>query len=189
MAENKLCKLKNNKFWQSIDGKIIKRYYTYGPYKDMIFYTLIPLLIIVAVVFLLCVTNNIQLNGTFIAALLVAIVSIVIATFHLSSTKRIAQAELIFEYNKAFLENKKFSKILTTVENARFFEGDARKIDKINWRDLANYLTYFEPLNICLKKGIIPHYLIDDLFTYRFWLLFRFWRIEQPCLINNKKPN
>lgn len=173
MAMKKSCKFRNNKFCKCIDKNIIKRY-KYSPRKDLYFYGSFFLLVVALIIFFFPLEPDAPILGGMSAfEAIVAVSAVAFAAFHLSNSKKISQAELIFEYNKGFLENKEFTETLAKIEKIRFFKDKEIKIEDIPLRHLANYLTYFEPLNLFLKKGVIPHYLIQDLFAYRFFIVFR----------------
>ena len=48
-----------------------------------------------------------------------------------------------------------------------------QQLDNLSNSQISNYLTFFEVLNILLKKERITREILDDLFAYRFFIAVR----------------
>jgi len=96
----------------------------------------------------------------------------------------VEEAQFILEYNRSFIENEKMT------EMERYMEcmmtgvdyGADLKLAK-NRQDMINYLVYLEGLASCIHGGILDLEIIDDLFSYRFFLAMNHPEVQSIDLL------
>lgn len=118
---------------------------------------------------------------------LIAIVSSLIAIIsiakQINSQQEISEAQFIFDINDKYVNNDDYKNtyvLLDTYQNmldrgasTEELEEQEKKIDSLSNSQISNYLTFFEVLNILLKKDRVSIELLDDLFAYRFFIAVR----------------
>lgn len=118
---------------------------------------------------------------------LIAIVSSLIAIIaiakQIDSQQEISEAQFIFDINDKYVNNDDYKHIYILLDKyqALLDRGASREelddleqqLDNLSNSQISNYLTFFEVLNILLKKERITIELLDDLFAYRFFIAVR----------------
>lgn len=116
------------------------------------------------------------------------IVSLVVAVSQLTDSKEIAKATFIMEINRAFVENSQYMELYDAFQacfdqNCPHSRGCAGRCQLCLPKSyVSNYLTFFETIYLLLQNGVISFDLIDDLFSYRFFLAVHHPYVQQVKL-------
>jgi len=116
------------------------------------------------------------------------VISLIIAICQLTDSKEIARATFITEINRSFVENKLYMKLYDafqccydgTCKYSHCCTGDCQL--KYPKSYVSNYLTFFETIYLLTQNNVISFDLIDDLFSYRFFLAVHHKFVQQTKL-------
>jgi len=116
-----------------------------------------------------------------------AVVGVFAIWFQMRKSKRLNEGEFIVNLNNQFVENKNISELFLKMEKYErtdksknvFYEDDITKV--------AAYMTFFEVIFSLIERKIIKLWMIDDLFSYQFFLLLNNDRIQKLELIPCEK--
>lgn len=116
------------------------------------------------------------------------IISLIIATSQLTDSKEIARATFITELNRSFVENKLYVKLYDAFQ--RCYDGTCKYFHcctgccllKYPKSYVSNYLTFFETIYLLTQNNVISFDMIDDLFSYRFFLAVHHKFVQQTKL-------
>ncbi len=114
--------------------------------------------------------------------------SLIIAIYQLTGSKEIAKATFITELNRSFVENKLYVKLYDafqhcydgTCKYSRCCTGNCKL--KYPKSYVSNYLTFFETIYLLTQDNVISFGMIDDLFSYRFFLAVHHKFVQQTKL-------
>jgi hypothetical protein len=134
-----------------------------------------------------------------------AIVGAAAIWFQMRKGKRLNEGEFIAGLNKQFIENRHIYDLFLKMEK---YERELAKLKKIHQSnidkgekvieitnlgikyfsedDIANvaaYMTFFEVIYSLIQRGIIDLWMIDDLFSYQFFLLLNNQPLQELELI------
>jgi hypothetical protein len=105
--------------------------------------------------------------------------------FQMRKGKRLNEGEFIVGLNKQFIENKHIYDLFLKMEK---YERTDKKSHDFTEDDIANvaaYMTFFEVIYSLIQRKIIELWMIDDLFSYQFFLLLNNEHIQNlellPC--------
>lgn len=106
------------------------------------------------------------------------LVTIIVAAKQLIISKETAVATFITELNQSFVSNEEYHKIYDSLQmchdNVCPHKDECSKDGvcrlKVSKGSISNYLTFFETINLLRKKGVIDFDILNDLFSYRFFL-------------------
>ncbi|MCR5476907.1 MAG: hypothetical protein K6E92_04705 [Lachnospiraceae bacterium] len=98
---------------------------------------------------------------------------------------KLQEAEFILNLNQSFVETGDYAVVYTALEKEYFtspeyrelhpdddanpYAGDTEEL-KLSRFQISNYLTFFECIYLLLEKGAIQMEMLNDLFSYRFFL-------------------
>ena len=91
-----------------------------------------------------------------------AVIAASMVFYEVRLTKRIAQADFIFELNEGFAGNSNIQKLWKKLLLGKPIGPNDRHF-------ISSYLTFFEALYIMIGRGVIDFALIDNLFRNRFF--------------------
>lgn len=103
-----------------------------------------------------------------------AMIGIAIAGFSLiyeiNKAKKLNEADFLVQLNNNFISNDHYKNIYNLLSDYDF-ENEPEFHEEISNCDISNYLTLFETLYILLKRKVVDITLLDNLFSYRFFLV------------------
>ena len=118
LCSHKLCKCRRF-FWIAINRLNPYKQFKYSPIKENIKSTLV-FIFVGAFAYILLSSYDADLVSYMsnnVSTVILSLSAVIVAILHLTSTKRIAQANIIFEMNKGFLETTEFISLLEKVES------------------------------------------------------------------------
>ncbi len=118
------------------------------------------------------------------------LVSLIVAGRQLKDSKDIARASFITELNDSFISNQDNMTLYTALQDCydnkcpHQTNCDDNCDCKLNFSKamVSNYLTFFETIYILEKNGVVDFELLDDLFSYRFFLAVHSNFVQQSKL-------
>ncbi len=114
-------------------------------------------------------------------SILIAATGALLVVIQLRDTKRIQSAEFIMTLNQSFVENESYSQVYTELEAA----DKSGKEPNLSRIQISNYLTFFETFYILYKEGAVTLEIMDNLFSYRFFLAVHNNYIQRMKLISS----
>lgn len=114
-------------------------------------------------------------------SILIAATGALLVVVQLRDTKQIQSAEFIMTLNQSFVENESYSKVYTELEQADKL-GKEPNLTRIQ---ISNYLTFFETFYVLYKEGAVTLGILDNLFSYRFFLAVHNSYIQRMKLISS----
>lgn len=108
-------------------------------------------------------------------------VGVLFIAIQLYDTKKIQEAEFIVELNQAFVSNPNYAKMYSKLEK----NDQTKEKIKLDMIEISNYLTFFETIYILLVDGVITLSILDDLFSYRFFLAIHNETVQKMKLVNS----
>ena len=114
------------------------------------------------------------------------IISLLIAIYQLTDSKEIARATFITEINKSFVENDHYMELYDAFQ--RCYDGKCEhcciRVCQLDYPKsyVSNYLTFFETIYLLTQNSVISFDMIDDLFSYRFFLAVHHKFVQQTKL-------
>lgn len=109
----------------------------------------------------------------------IQVLSAILIVVQLRDSRKAQQGEFIMNLNMSFVENDMYTHIYTELE-----KGDKAKLTRI---EISDYLTFFESMFLLLQSGVINMKVLDDLFSYRFFLAAHNPIVQKEKLVDN--PN
>lgn len=114
--------------------------------------------------------------------------SLILAIYQLTDSKEIAKATFITELNRSFVENKLYVKLYDAFQHC--YDGTCKYSHcctgncKLKYPKsyVSNYLTFFETIYLLTQDNVISFDMIDDLFSYRFFLAVHHKFVQQTKL-------
>ncbi|HBP26311.1 MAG TPA: hypothetical protein DD618_05100 [Acholeplasmatales bacterium] len=103
--------------------------------------------------------------------------------FQMQKNKKLNEGEFIVNLNKQFIENKHIYDLFLKLEK---YERKGNEENEFTDDDIANiaaYMTFFEVIYSLIERKIIKLWMIDDLFSYQFFLLLNNKHIQNLELI------
>ena len=114
-----------------------------------------------------------------------AVVGIIAIWYQMKREKDLSEAEFIINLNNSFTSNAEIKNIYRKLEVSKLTNEDPfNEEDSIN---IVDYLTFFETLNNLLKRRVIKFEMIDDLFSYRFFIAVHNQYIQNRELVKDKE--
>jgi len=107
------------------------------------------------------------------STIFVTIASIIggIAIFiQLKRERDLMEAQFLMEYNNTFITNESFTQVQKLLEDYKKGLLDANAIKTFDRQVLINYLVYLEALAALINKEVLNFELIDNLFSYRYFI-------------------
>jgi hypothetical protein len=114
-------------------------------------------------------------------SIIIAATGALLVVIQLRDSKRIQSAEFIMTLNQSFVENEGYSKVYTELEAADT-SGKEPNLTRIQ---ISNYLTFFETFYVLYKEGAVTLEILDNLFSYRFFLAVHNSYIQRVKLISS----
>jgi len=128
--------------------------------------------IAIGVIFISCyVTLFIEQGGSSISELvttITAIIGVFAIWFQLKKERELNEAQFIMDYNNSFISNEELVGIESQLE--LFRKTGKLEITDDNRQSYINYLVYNEALAALVFRKVLSLDVIDDLFSYRFFL-------------------
>lgn len=145
-------------------------------------------IIILSIIIILVATNSVLIirneNTSSIVDNMVSFISIAIQVLsaglivlQLRDSRKAQEGEFIMNLNMSFVQNDKYSFAYTEFE-----KGDEAKLSRV---EISNYLTFFESIYLLLMDGVISIKILDDLFSYRFFLAVHNPMVQKEKLVDN----
>lgn len=153
----------------------------------MIVLLVVLLMFVTSVITSLISNNVIKVNSKIsdIINSLAAVVGIIAIWYQMKREKDLSEAEFIINLNNSFTSNMEIKTIYRKLEECKLINEDPfTNEDNIS---IVDYLTFFETLNNLLKRRIIKFEMIDDLFSYRFFIAVHNTYIQDRELIKDKE--
>ena len=128
--------------------------------------------IAIGVIFISCyVTLFIEQGGSSISELvttITAIIGVFAIWFQLKKERELNEAQFIMDYNNSFISNEELVGVESQLE--LFRKTGELIITDDNRQSFINYLVYNEALAALVFRKVLSLEVIDDLFSYRFFL-------------------
>jgi len=107
-------------------------------------------------------------------------------------SRKIQEAEFVLNLNQMFVETGDYATVYTELEKEYFGckkeKGDGEENKQcscdITRIQISNYLTFFESIYLLVKKGSIKMDILNDLFSYRFFLAVHSNYVQQEKLLS-----
>lgn len=130
------------------------------------------IVIAIGVIFISCyVTLFIEQGGSSISELvttITAIIGVFAIWLQLKKERELNEAQFIMDYNNSFISNEELVGIESQLEMYR--KTGKLEISDDNRQSFINYLVYNEALAALVFRKVLSLDVIDDLFSYRFFL-------------------
>ena len=97
-----------------------------------------------------------------------AIIGVFAIWLQLKKERELNEAQFIMDYNSSFISNSELVEIESELEKYR--KINELRIDESNRQAFINYLVYNEALAALVFRNVLTLDVIDDLFSYRFFL-------------------
>lgn len=124
-----------------------------------------PALLVLIIIIVLSV-NTIMAGGTFgdIIATITAVIGAAAIWFEMKRSKDMAEGEFVINLNESFLNNDDVKLVYRKLISKEPLSEEDRL-------PITEYLTFFETIYLLLERGVASLPLIDDLFSYRYFLI------------------
>ena len=104
----------------------------------------------------------------------------ILALYEIHYARRIAESGFIRDLNTTFTSDEAISELWRRLLLSESITNDHR----IN---ISSYFTFFETLYLLMKRGVLRHEMIDDLFRNRFFTAIGNEDIQNIALISNRE--
>ncbi|MGE4571923.1 MAG: hypothetical protein AB7E09_04175 [Candidatus Izemoplasmatales bacterium] len=103
----------------------------------------------------------------------------------MKKNKSLNEGEFIVNLNKQFTENKSIYDLFLKMEKYERTDKSKNPFDEDDIAKVAGYMTFFEVIYSLIVRKIIKIWMIDDLFSYQFFLIMNNACIQElellPC--------
>lgn len=103
----------------------------------------------------------------------------------LKRERDLTEAQFLMDYNNAFITNDSFTQVQKLLEDYKKGLIDDVAIREFDRQAIINYLVYLEALAALINKGVLNYIIIDNLFSYRFFLALNNPVIQEIELIGD----
>jgi len=136
----------------------------------LILIAFIFVIIIIPILFFESIDENIYSKLIEYFGILGAIGGIIAIYFQMRREKNISEGEFIYSLYDGFSNNENFKKIYNKLEicNSTNCRKDPFNKEEIGY--IIDYLSFFETMYLLIKRGILTIDLIDELFSYRYFI-------------------
>lgn len=112
-----------------------------------------------------------ELNVTSTVFVTVATITGGIAIFvQLKRERDLMEAQFLMDYNNTFITNEAFTSVQKLLEDYKKGLVGRQEILNFDRQTLINYLVYLEALAALINKNVLSFSIIDNLFSYRFFI-------------------
>lgn len=132
------------------------------------------LLLIVALCSTLFLEDSIGTRVSDIITIATALIGALALFFQFKRDKDINQASFIIEYGKIFTETPGCHDVMMKLDKYRLGQTDIFKKSTTPDEDYAGivaYLEWCESLSVLIQKGVMDFETVDNLYSYRFFLI------------------
>lgn len=132
------------------------------------------LLLIVALCSTLFLEDSIGTRVSDIITIATALIGALALFFQFKRDKDINQASFIIEYGKIFTETPGCHDVMMKLDKYRLGQTDVFKKSTTPEEDYAGivaYLEWCESLSVLIQKGVMDFETVDNLYSYRFFLI------------------
>lgn len=120
-------------------------------------------------------------NSVAFFSLFIAAISAWLIAVQLKESKKLQEAEFIVNLNQTFVEHESYAKMYSAIE-----KSDREQTEpKLTRVEVSNYLTFFETIYLLVESGAIKMKTLDDLFSYRFFLIIHNETIQKMKLVDS----
>ena len=126
-------------------------------------------LLVVALISTLFLENKIANQMTTIITVITALIGAIALFFQFKRDKDINQASFIVEYEKYFHETTGNDVVMSKLEKYR--KGNTNAFTEEDYDGIVNYLVWCEGLSVLVQKGVLDFHTIDNLLSYKFFLI------------------
>lgn len=119
-----------------------------------------------------------------------ALIGAVALFFQFKRDKDINQASFIIEYGKTFTETPGCHDVMMKLDKYRLGETDIFEKSKTKDDDYAGivaYLEWCESLSVLIQKGVMDLETVDNLYSYRFFLIVNNKYVQEKELIPERE--
>ena len=127
------------------------------------------LLLIIALFCTLFFDDTIGGRISEIITIATALIGAIALFFQFKRDKDINQASFIVEYGKTFNETEGCTEVMSKLEKYR--KGNKNVFTNADYDKIVSYLQWCESLSILVQRGVITLDIIDNLYSYRFFLI------------------
>lgn len=103
--------------------------------------------------------------------------------FQMRKNKKLNEGEFIVNLNNQFIQNNYIYELFLKIEKYERTDKNHNPFTEDDISRIAAYMTFFEVIYSLIERNIIKLWMIDDLFSYQFFLLLNNARIQELELI------
>lgn len=142
---------------------------------------IIPILLSTFIIFICIITVILETSQIKEAILTsTAVIGAISIWFEMKRSKDMAEGEFITNLNESFLSNSDVKIIYKKL-------SDNEILDKDDKSSIVEYLTFFETIFILIERNVIDINIVDDLFSYRFFIAINNKYIQEYELVKDDK--
>lgn len=119
-----------------------------------------------------------------------ALIGAVALFFQFKQDKDINQASFIIEYGKIFTETPGCHEVMMKLDKYRLGEKDIfekSKEKEADYSGIVAYLEWCESLSVLIQKGVMDFETVDNLYSYRFFLITNNAYVQEKELIPERE--
>ena len=119
-----------------------------------------------------------------------ALIGAIALFFQFKRDKDINQASFIIEYGKIFTETPGCHDVMMKLDKYRLGETDIFEKSKdkdYDYSGIVAYLEWCESLSVLIQKGVMDFDTVDNLYSYRFFLIVNNKYVQEKELIPERE--
>lgn len=152
--------------------------------KKLVLYIAIFVLVM-ALVSTLFLDNELANQVTTVITVITALIGAIALFFQFKRDKDINQATFIIEYDKFFHETTGDDEVMEALE--KYNKGDKNALSMDLYLGVINYLVWCESLSILIQRNVVDFDTIDNLFSYRFFIIVNNPWIQENELVSARE--
>ncbi len=125
------------------------------------------LIVLVSVISILLFTETNELKTSEILAIATAIIGVISLGNEMRRGKNLAEAEFLVNLNNIFTSNDDYKEAYIALDS---YDFQTKPDLTLTNSTISNYLTFFETFYLLIKRKVITISMVDDLFSYRFFI-------------------